>query len=595
MRCTLAIAGLLLLGGSRGPLHAQDLSGFIAESQAALRVMAEETGRFAVAGPQETRDLPHGGGIIRGVVTSAATGAPISGATIRAMLSTANASPVTTTADERGAFELRGLTPGRWRVSASRQGFLPREFGQRGRTPQGTTIELKDRAQVTAHIALVRPGAVAGRVFDGFGDPAVGIRVQVMQFTRVENGRRLVPAGVADVTDDTGAFRVYNLAPGDYLLSARALTSHDLGVTRFVGDRTAQFDADSGRLLRYRSDPTPAVPTYFPGTPELERAATITLDAGSDQTGLDFTLSAARPVRVSGFVRDSSGEIVSRPVSVALFSDTPHSGTTAVVASPVNQVGAFAIPEVAPGSYVLTVNLAGPNGRPEAAEVPLLVGVEDVADLSIVTAPGVPLTGVVVSDGAALPSLKGVTFRATSVGERGGVAGTAGAVIDGRFQVPNLFGTFRLQMQGLPAGWSVKAIEVDGIDVTDAPVSFKSGRPHATVVLTNRETDLNGIVTRDGKPFDADVLIFPEDPARWTAWRFVRSVRADERGTFALKGLPPHDGYLAIATTYLDPDDVLNSDFLALARARATSFSLGEGQSQRLRLTLVDRSEIDGR
>ena len=535
-----------------------------------------------------------GGGVSRGVVTSAATSTPIPGATVRALLATAKASPVTTTANEDGAFELRGLPPGQWRISATRPGFVLREFGQRGRASQGSTIDLKDRAEVTADIALLRSGAIAGRVFDQFGDPAVKIRVQVMRFTRVENGRRLVPAGAADTTDDTGAFRVYDLPPGEYFVSARPPTTRERGPVRIAGEGTG---AVLNPTVTFQSLPRQSAPTYFPGTPAIEGAAVITLDAGADQTGVHFALSSVATVQVSGTVVNSSGEIAPNWVPVLLNSDSIDSDTVIVLMAPVNN-GVFSIPDVPPGTYSVLVRLNGPNGQPESAEVPLTVGTEHVANLKIATTPAVSLTGTVIFDTGARLSTEGLMLAATAVGNRFRAASdpiTSGAVIDGAFQLRDLMGPYRLSVQRQPAGWSVKSIEIDGQDVTDEPVTFTSGRPHATVLLTNRVTDLGGTVTHDRTPVDADVLIFPDDPAKWSAWRFIRSLRADAQGMFSVTGMPPHDNYLALATTYLEPDDVLNPEFLALVRARATPFSLGEGQTRRLRLTLVDRSELDGR
>jgi hypothetical protein len=284
---------------------------------------------------------------------------------------------------------------------------------------------------------------------------------------------------------------------------------------------------------------------------------------------------------------------VTRPVAVSLFSNSLDSGTTVALSAPVDN-GAFTVRSVPPGSYIVSAGLAGLSGEPESVELPLIVGTEDITDLALVTTPGVSLTGTVVFEDGARPKTQGMVVAASSAGSRRRNAGGSGAVLDGAFRIPNLIGSYRLNVQRLPAGWSVKSIEVDGVDVTDAPFAVTSGRPRAVVVLTNRMTDLSGTVTRDGKPFDADVLIFPDDPAKWTAWRFVRSIRANQQGQFSLKGLPPHDTYLALATTYLEPDDVLSADFLALARQRATVFSLGEGQAQRVRLKVVDRSELDG-
>src|SRR5688572_16593819 len=144
---TALVVGFLLAGAALGFPHAQEID-------------------------RTDADLPFGGGIVRGVVTAAGTGVPVHGATVQALLTSLDAAPVITITDSDGAFELRGLTPGRWRIDAAKSGFLARSFGQRGRSQQVGTVTVKDRTAVTANIALVRGGIVAGRVFDEFGDPA---------------------------------------------------------------------------------------------------------------------------------------------------------------------------------------------------------------------------------------------------------------------------------------------------------------------------------------------------------------------------------------------------------------------------------------
>jgi hypothetical protein len=49
------------------------------------------------------------------------------------------------------------------------------------------------------------------------------------------------------------------------------------------------------------------------------------------------------------------------------------------------------------------------------------------------------------------------------------------------------------------------------------------------------------------------VLVFPDDPSRWTlVSRYLRTAQTDENGVFTLGPLPPHPRYLAVALDYVE-------------------------------------------
>jgi hypothetical protein len=601
-RTTIAAVGLLLAGWGNVLLDGQvyrmspdgsavEALASIRESQKTLRVRAEATQDVQ---PVRDREQSRVRGVIRGLVTSAATGAPVRGAAVRATFASGDSAPQSAVTDNDGAFELSGLAVGSWYLNASKAGFVPRGFGQRGPSGSGTILTVTAGNAVTANIALVRAGAIVGHVFDEFGDPAVGTRVQAMHVVATVDGRRIVPAGVTDFSDDTGAFRLYGLLPGDYLVSARAPTPFDTD-TFLVGERMVEqrLFVNGAGVGAAMARPRATASTYFPGTADVGVADRVTIGAGDERTGIDFALTKSSAFRVTGTVIDSSGARPSGVVMVTLNSDSPDQSATFAMSAPTSTAD-FDFRDVPPGSYTLGVSV--PGARTEMAQMPLRVS-EDLIGLEIITSPGVALIGTVAGEGGTLPELRGMTVRAMPVsGQRLAFAATTGAVIDGAFQVPNLIGTFRLAVERVPAGWILKAIEIDGVDVTDAPVTFGPGqRPRATVILTNRITEFSGVVTKDGKPVDAAIAVFPDDSATWASTRFVRPLRADGRGMFSVRGLPPHDSYLAVATDYVQESELRDPEFLEQLRSRATAFSLEEGQSRRVNLTFVERSTIDGR
>ncbi len=66
------------------------------------------------------------------------------------------------------------------------------------------------------------------------------------------------------------------------------------------------------------------------------------------------------------------------------------------------------------------------------------------------------------------------------------------------FRLAGMSGPFYLDINGLPDGWAVSQIAVDGVDVTDEPIDLKGQTSAARVVLTDRVTTISG--TGAGSP-----------------------------------------------------------------------------------------------
>jgi hypothetical protein len=158
-----------------------------------------------------------------------------------------------------------------------------------------------------------------------------------------------------------------------------------------------------------------------------------------------------------------------------------------------------------------------------------------------------------------------------------------------------LAGPSSLTVEGLPDYWAVKGIFLDDMDVSDRPIDLSTDRGNVRVVLTDRVTELSGSVTSGSfTPTDADrdatVVIFTDDESKWTyPSRYVRSLRAEEDGTFRISGLPPALDYRAVAVDYLEDGEETDPEFLKRMRDRASRFSLKEGERRAIDLRLINR------
>src|SRR5262249_45715106 len=99
--------------------------------------------------------------------------------------------------------------------------------------------------------------------------------------------RKLATQGFAE-TDDLGQFRLYGLAPGRYYVSASEQMWRNTN-----GDREFAVGNEAERAY---------TKTYYPGTPDPGKAATISLKEGEEIPGVDIALKQAVVHRIRGKV-----------------------------------------------------------------------------------------------------------------------------------------------------------------------------------------------------------------------------------------------------------------------------------------------------
>ena len=546
-------------------------------------------GQGGIARDQQA--APTGTAVIRGRILTVDTGTPIRRAQVRA--TSGGGRGHLTTTDAQGRFEFRDLQAGRWDLSASKAGFVTLRYGQRRPFEAGRPIELADKQVIDrADFSLPRGAAITGHVFDEFGDAVAGARVQVMRYQMVQGVRRLTPAGGGDQSDDTGAFRVFGLMPGDYFVSATV--------------RALPVD-DPNDAMSY-------APTYFPGTGSVTEAQKVTVSLGQEQGNVSFALLPVRTVRVSGTVIGSDGGALAGGMLMLSPSDQAGGGFGGQFggggASRVGGDGTFTIPNVAPGSYTLTATTGGPGGGGggrfgggagpvpdiELATVPLSVGSEDLTGITLVTGKGATVSGAIVAAqgaGTRIPT-NGIQITTQAMQPQPAFARPARAEADGTFVLSNLFGARVIRVNGLPQNWMLKAVMVGGVDVSDTPIDFKSTQDFkdAQIVLTDKITEVTGKVggAATGAVLDYTVVIFPDDQTKWTGpSRFIRSARPDQQGMFKIRALPPDTRYLAVAVDYLEEGEANDPEFLTEMKARASTLSLGDGESKAVDLKLITR------
>jgi hypothetical protein len=502
-------------------------------------------------------------------------------------------------ADENGVFEFPELPAGHYTVSASKTGYITVNFGQRRPLRAGRPLQVRDGQRVRdIDFRLPRGSVVSGRVLDQDGEPLVRASIRAMRYRFVQGERRIEPGGSAE-TDDRGQFRIYGLAPGTYFVSATAQPA-DAGASGRMVAMSTPAGSVVGNLAADPHAPGSLTyaPTYYPGVPAVSDAAAVTVPLGEEVPGIDFSLQLVTAARVTGMVAGPSG--VAPNTTVMLVPDDSRGMSGQSYSGRVGRDGSFSISNVPPGRYVAIARGQPRRGEQDLfAAQPLVVSGPLVSDVTLVLAGATTISGQVTFDGATTPTAQDYARLriglwapvSAALPMFGGPMNTTPRP-DGTFTIPNVPAGGRLfRVSGLQSPWTLKAVYLDGRDVTDETFDVKPGEAlgRVTIAVGDKATTLTGTVRdeHDQPLSDFTVIAFPADSNLWRPQtRLIQAVRPDKDGFYSVRGLPPGE-YLLQAVDDVDQGEWYDPELLQTLRAGATRVLLQEGDTKSVDLKLV--------
>ena len=287
----------------------------------------------------------------------------------------------TTTAT--GRFTFRNVVPGRYQLTAMRQGYVRGDYGLRGPGSSGISIALTAAQRlVDVRLAMVPAGTIAGRITNQFGEGAGNVHVRALRYSYLDGRRTLV--NVKSVfTNDLGEYRLGWLPPGRYNVSAQhpdgasnELSAPELTNSATSWANTAVTNAGglNGGSFSHNENPDPAVrsrmglssgedylPVFYPGTFDLRSAALVDVGAGMEVAGIDMVVFPTRTGTISGTVTASEA-IPSPNVPIQVFRNPSYNmQSVAVRVDP--RAGTFTVSGLAPGSYTLVSTIRSGDER----------------------------------------------------------------------------------------------------------------------------------------------------------------------------------------------------------------------------------------
>jgi uncharacterized surface anchored protein len=521
---------------------------------------------------------------------------------VRARVSIAGAQTLT---DESGRFAFRNLQPGRYRLIASHNAFLPAQYGQRSRGGLGAEITLvPGQAQKDIVISLIPRGAISGRVYDRYGDSVTNANVQAFKYAYQE-GRRILVSVDSARSNDLGEYRLFWLAPGPYIISAtpQETPCADAPCSVLIEARNAVSGSPpivggtvrlDGRVAVPGPDgPEVHLPVYYPGTTDASTATPIELPPGVNFSGVDLMITETRAVRVRGRVTDAvTGQSVLRAAGLTLV---PRRGTVAtgtLQRAALSNMGAFEFRHMAPGSYDLVASATSATGERVATSVPLDISSRDIDGINLVLQPQLSISGrISIENMQADPSLNlsGMRVELRREPYVPELLITLPTVLaDGTFTMTGVTpGDYRLKVTTGGGNSYVKAARFGGIDALNPP--FRIDGPGSLDVLIGlNSASLDAIVLDNTqKPFpDATVVLVP-DPPRRQRFDLYFAAATDNSGRVHFDSLPPGD-YRLFAWDEVPADAWQDPGFIRPYEDRGKPLRIVEGGKANVELVLIN-------
>jgi Carboxypeptidase regulatory-like domain len=491
---------------------------------------------------------------IEGFIVQLGTSTPVAGARV-------SIGGVSTTTDENGKFVFPDVQPGRYRIVANHNAYMPAEYGERGRGTMGADVTIgPGQAVRDVVIVLVPKGAVAGRVYDTSDKPVANANVQALKHAYLDGRRILVPVGTAR-SNDVGEYRLPSLPPGPY-------------------------------LIRAVIQPERHLPVYYPGSIDAAAASPIDVPPGIEFTGVDLRLVDSRAVRVSGSVMNG---MTGQPAVGAALMLLPRRGTIATGSSlraAASSAGSFEFRDMAPGSYELVASAPNSSEGRLAASASVEIGIADVDNITLVLQPQLSINGRVTIDGfdSANFNLQGIRVelrREPYTPELLIVLPPVGA--DGAFTFADVTpGDYRLKVNAPGLKGYVKSARFGAINALDPP--FHIGGPgQFDIIIGLNGGSLEGTILEDSqKPFPGATAVLVPDPPRRHRFDLYYPTNSDTSGRLHLDGVAPGD-YRLFAWQDVPADAWQDPDFLRLYEDRGRAVHIGEGGREKVELRLIPR------
>jgi protocatechuate 3,4-dioxygenase beta subunit len=536
-----------------------------------MKVRAILPAWMVLAGVIGAQDPSAKSGSVDGTVTNSVTGEPVKKAAIildqaRAGMNATVGVPRTAISDARGRFHFDGVEPGSYRISAQHDAFIPKR-GWWQPSPPLTVAEEQHVQDVT--IQLVPMGVVSGHVLDEDGDPIVGARVTILQYSYGPRRKRLGAVGQVE-SNDLGEFEALDLAPGRYYFQVAVPQPRNIP-----------------RHTRWAHAEEAYPATFYPNAREIGQATATDVAPGAHLNNIDFRLRKMPAYHIRGTVVG----IVSGPGApglVVVESPEVKFQTNTGQATP-QRDGSFDVQGVVSGSYEVSYRSLAPGSYSSRS-----VGVADADVNAVVLAreAEVSVSGTVTVEDPQPKALK-MRINLSPIDAFGGQTCEVGP--DGRFRSADVQPQiWELDIQNVPAGKYVKSIRFGDREIRNGEIDLSGGASASlNIVLGSDGGEVDGNVqTASGQPAAAtEITLAPAEEYGGRA-DLLKRASTDAFGNFHLKDVAP--GEYQVFAWESDPDggSVRSAEFRKPFESKSAAVTVGPKDKASVQLSVITDDDI---
>lgn len=503
--------------------------------------------------------------------------------------------------DSEGFFQVKGVKAGTYYAMINAPGIVsPMAFADFSKSSdkdifsqafmQFEKIVVNGLTDVDVQIPARRGGAIGGRVTYDDGDPAIGLRVEILRrsgdefWPIVSNLGAMLSmfgGGGAYQTDDRGVYRFPGLPPGDYKVKVTENISHNDGPSKTRDDPFISVLTGGSAIFSI----------YYPDVMDGDNAQIVSIGAGAEQTEINVVIPNHKLYRIRGKIiagpnkAPVKGAVVTLKrkgeSNLSIFNQMKGGQLTAST----DELGAWDFKELPKGEYQVTVERTGGgytedmdgeayaadganavtnspsimrvNARPAGPPPPryakkiqdISIDDNDVSDIVVELGPGATMSGsVAVENSRETPH--GVVVSAISKSGEAATRDGVAEAVEGERPVPGqAINTFRLE--NITVGMTILNIEVgeqkyyvksamlDGRDLLAAPFELKEGDNLRNIQITLGKdvgTLTGRVIDGEKEPVkNARITLVPTDAVKAKNATFYKSVTADSKGEFTVK------------------------------------------------------------